>query len=140
VELDHPDQRLPGPQFPLTGSAPTIPLAGGVITYSIAAGSTAAFRQYLILGGVSGSSPGINIGLIHFPLNIDLFTELMYPLINGPIFSNFQGVTDANGDATATLNVPPMPPSGLGAVLTFAAGLLVPVNASSIPAELTIVP
>ncbi len=128
------------PQFPLVPSSLTVPTSGGQIQYTLAAGSNAALRDYILLGGASGSTPGIMIGYINFPLNIDLFTQMMYPLINGPAFANFSGTTDLNGDATATLFVPPIPPGWVGATVTFAAGLVNPFNAASVAVDLTIVP
>jgi hypothetical protein len=130
---------FPAPQFPLTISSPTVPLAGGVRQLFIQAGALGAFRDYLILGSASGSSPGITVAFLHLPLNFDDFTGLMYPLVNTSLFMNFQGTTDANGMATATMNIPTIPPVSLGVTITFAGALINPVNATSLAAQLQIV-
>ena len=43
------------------------------------------------------------------PLNWDIFTDIVLLFFNSRIFSDFMGTLDGKGQATATLNAPPVP-------------------------------
>lgn len=131
---------FPAPQIPLSISASTVPLAGGVRQILMQGGTNAALRDYLVVGGASGTSPGLTVAFLNLPLNIDDFTSLMYPLVNSSLFSNFQGTTDALGSATLTMNIPAIPPVALGVTLSFAGFLSNPINATTTAVSLQIVP
>jgi hypothetical protein len=84
---------------------------GASIHFTLDAGPAKAGRNYVLLGSVSGQSPGTPLpgGYAVLPLNWDILTDVMFELINGPAFQNFLGTLDGNGMATATLNAPPLP-------------------------------
>jgi len=79
-------------------------------------------RNYLVLAGVTGTSPGTPLpgGLATLPLNWDAVTDLVLQNVNFPAFANFLGVLDANGQAQATLTVADLPLSTVGFILHFA--------------------
>jgi hypothetical protein len=131
---------FPVPQWTLAAPVPTLPIAGGIRNLLIQAGTSGANRDYIVLGGVSGSSPGLNVAFLSLPLNLDLFSEIMYPLVNTSLFQNFQGTTNASGDAVLTLDIPQLGAQSIGVVVTFAGIFMNPINATSIATTITIVP
>ena len=80
--------------------------AGGTQKLTVNAGKAHANRSYWILGSVSGTTPGINLGGVHFPLNPDFYTDFTIGFPNTNILVNSRGKLDASGQATASLNVP----------------------------------
>ncbi|MHC4946269.1 MAG: hypothetical protein ACYTG7_24920, partial [Planctomycetota bacterium] len=76
--------------------------AGGQVNFSLKAGEDQANRTYLLLGTVSGTDPGTPLpgGLATLPLNWDPFTDVVLLLLNSPVFLNFLGSLDANGQAS----------------------------------------
>jgi hypothetical protein len=95
--------------------------AGGSIAFSLNAGTANANRNYLILGGLTGTEPGfpLPVGFVNLPLNWDVFTDLVLALANSPVFSNFMGQLNNSGEAAAKLNAPPLP-GFAGTVMHFA--------------------
>ncbi|MFH2002212.1 MAG: VCBS repeat-containing protein, partial [Planctomycetota bacterium] len=82
--------------------------AGGTSHLYMKAGPDNGSRNYLILGSVSGSSPGFDLpGGEVLPLNWDLFTDILLSLLNTPTCADFMGTLDASGKATATLDIIP---------------------------------
>jgi len=82
-----------------------------------------ANRNYLLLASASGTVPGIALpgGLATMPLNWDNVTDLVVMNINSPVFSQFMGTLDANGEATAQLNtLGALDPATVGMDLYFA--------------------
>lgn len=81
---------------------------GGSVQIQLDTGPNGAFASYLLLAGVSGSSPGFawRTGL-PVPLNIDFLTVALANTPNSPFLQNGLGVCDAQGRATATLTLPP---------------------------------
>lgn len=99
---------------------------GGSIGITLNAGSIHSGREYLMLGSISGTAPGIPLpgGVVIMPLNWDLFTEIVIKLINSPVFTGFHGILDANGTANASFNTNgALPPGSAGMTLFFAYGL-----------------
>ena len=88
-------------------------LDASTVNFTLNAGPAYAGRFYLLLGSLSGTTPGTPLpgGLATIPLNYDQLA--LWSLTWGPpIFTNFFGILDADGQATATLNVPAA--SGIG--------------------------
>jgi len=88
---------------------------GSTVNFTLNAGLANASRPYLLLGSMSGWYPGTPIKWTSCPLRInwDGFTAVNMIFLNTSIFSNFLGVLDATGVATAAFNLPPssgMPP------------------------------
>jgi hypothetical protein len=95
---------------------------GGTVNFNLQAGADQANRNYLILGGTSGTDPGTVLpgGLVTLPLNWDWFTDLALSLVNTGLFSNFMGQLDGDGNATAQLNTPPLPAIAVGLNMYYA--------------------
>jgi len=72
---------------------------GGVIEFYLNAGSEKAGRNYIILGSMSGTSPGTSLpGDLVLPLNWDAFTNVTLKLANSSFMKNFNGQLDERGD------------------------------------------
>jgi hypothetical protein len=97
----------------------------GTIHLALDATQANAHFDYIILGSISGTTPGFSLpGGETLPLNWDLFTELVILLRNSPALVNFHGVLDGDGRAAAQLNtLGPLPGTATGAVLHFAFAL-----------------
>jgi len=96
---------------------------GGTIYFDISAGILNANRKYILLGGASGTDPGIPLpgGQATLPINWDWFTDFQLPLINAsPLFKNFMGNLDWAGNALATQTARTLPPEAIGLVMYYA--------------------
>jgi hypothetical protein len=84
---------------------------GGQIELMLNGGEFNAFRQYLIMGSMSGKVPGNPLpdGGGFFFLNLDLFSSIVWQLTNTIHFQDFLGNLDAFGKATALIDLPPIP-------------------------------
>jgi hypothetical protein len=121
----------------------TVPEAGGTVNLTLATDPDHGNRNYLILGGTSGSYPGYALPVIprlYVPVNWDWFTDLEMTLLNTSIFHDFMGQLGADGMGSAQLNVPPVPPGTAGVVMTFAFCMNNPFNYVSTPMDVEIVP
>lgn len=115
---------------------------GGAVNFSLDAGLNKANRNYLILGGVTGTDPGFYLPgqLATVPLNWDVFTNIAINLSNTPLFSNFMGTLDATAKGSAQLNAAGPLPSGLvGLKMYFAYFLDWPWEFTSNPVEIEVV-
>lgn len=129
--------------YPLASDALTISAStGGVVHFTLTAGASNESRNYIILGSVSGTSPGTPLpgGHAVLPLNWDPFTKALMPLINSALLQNFMGKLDEEGNGAATLNVPEPVPEGLGLTLFFAYALNSPWDYTSNPVAIEVVP
>ena len=97
--------RLMGRPTPLSVTA------GDTMTFSISAGPANAGRTYLMLGSMTGTSPGQPLpGGLTLPLADDRYLQYTQHVPNSPILSNSMGVLDAAGHATVTFR--PIPRFG----------------------------
>jgi len=115
----------------LWGDAYTLSTAtGSLIRYNLDAGTANAGRQYLIMGTLSGTSPGFTLpGGMVMPINWDLFTTFMLTSLSNPVFQDFIGVLDGAGCATAELNTfGPINPLVVGMDINFAFTLRPPAG------------
>ncbi|MCB9871131.1 MAG: FG-GAP repeat protein [Planctomycetes bacterium] len=100
-------------------------LTGGTVNYNLDAGPARAGQYYYFAGSVSGYRPGFTAWGQHFPLNIDVYFNIIVNSPNGPLFSSSFGILDANGRGTATLkSIPNAPANLLGITLDHAAAIL----------------
>jgi hypothetical protein len=95
---------------------------GGSAGWELMAGSSQAGQSYFVLGSISGTSPGFTKNGIPVPLNWDAYSDITLELANTAVLSNTFGTLDANGRASASLNVTPglLPATAIGAVLDHA--------------------
>lgn len=96
------------PERPLASATSTVSIGGGgsqlleFATVPCLAGAT-----YLMLGSVSGTSPGFAIAPgFPVPLNPDFYTVLSITQANGPVLMNSLGLLDAEGDAATLFTLP----------------------------------
>ena len=95
--------------------------AGGRINLCLEAGKANKGRHYLVLGSISGTSPGTQLpGGLVLPLNWDAFTDLVIGLANTSLFPGFSGTLDEAGRANAQVVSGPIPSSAVGVTLYFA--------------------
>ncbi|MHC4942075.1 MAG: FG-GAP repeat domain-containing protein [Planctomycetota bacterium] len=116
--------------------------AGGTVNFQLHGGVANAHRHYILLGTVSGTSPGYPLpgGMVTLPLNWDAFTGVVLALLNTSIFSNFLSTLDASGESSAQINSGPLPPGYVGVVMHYAYALNNPFNFVSNPLSVEIVP
>lgn len=111
------------------------------MNFTLTAGAAQANRDYAMLGSVTGTTPGFPLpgGMVVMPLNFDLFTQVMIPLLNSAMFPGFMGTTDGTGVATAQLVAPPSP-AAVGLTLDFAYMLYYPFDFVSNPVSVQVLP
>ena len=132
----------------LTGRAaletnmPFLHTSGGTVEFTLDAGRTNAGREYFLLGGASGTMPGLTLpgGMAVLPVNWDILSEIILTLMNTSLFQDFHGWLDGGGLATAKLNAPALDPALAGTILYFAYCLNKPYDFASNSAQITINP
>jgi hypothetical protein len=127
----------------LTADSATVSAAtGGTVSFTLNAGAANGGREYLLAGTTSGTEPGTPLpgGLVTIPLNRDAFTNFVLANLNGPIFTDFQGLLDGSGLAGARLVVPVLPPTYVGMVMDYAFALKDPWDFASNAVNVEIVP
>jgi Arylsulfotransferase (ASST) len=88
------------------GAASLSGAAGGTVSFDLIAGSPHAGQDYFLLASATGTAPGINVGGFNLPLNYDDVLVYSFQNANTPILTNTFGVLNAQGRATASLNLP----------------------------------
>jgi len=99
---------------------------GGKAAWTLHPGSAFGQRPYLVLGTLSGTSPGLPIpGGPTVPINLDLFSSLGLSSLNQGLFVRFFGNLSIFGQAWPELSVPSslIPLSLVGKKMHFAAAI-----------------
>ncbi|HET6201603.1 MAG TPA: hypothetical protein VFI25_02235 [Planctomycetota bacterium] len=128
---------------PLAASGGAVSAAtGGSTGFYLQAGGANAGRSYLVVGGMSGSSPGTALpGGLTLPVNADWTTTLFLQAANTPSLPSFFGGLDGTGRAVAGPVVSgPLDPSAVGATFTFAFLLVGPFDFVSNPVGVSVAP
>ncbi len=114
---------------------------GGTVNFELFPGPAFAGRPYYLLASASGSAPGIPLPSLTLPLNPDPLFYLSYYLMNSPILPGAAGKLDGSGRASARLVAGPglLVPFVNGS-LTFAYGVLNPIDFASNPVAIAIRP
>ena len=113
-------------------------LRADVTTFSVSAGGAQHFeldaidaplgtiRFYLVLASASGTAPGIPVDGALLPLNFDLLLNASLASANGAIWQTTFGVLPENGQAPASINLPPgsLNPALVGSSIHHAALIL----------------
>jgi hypothetical protein len=103
----------------------TIPAtSGGTIHFKIEGGAARGGMIYVLLPGLSGTKPGIDVGGVHLPLNVDNTTTILF----SAYALTFAGFLDGAGN-TSTPTMPlgtSLPPALVGQTLSFAAFVITP--------------
>ncbi len=115
---------------------------GGTVDFDLDSGASNAGRNYFLLGGVTGTHPGLPLsGGLVLPINWDLFTGLTFKLANTPAFDQFQGSLDGLGQSWATMDtLGPLPPTAVGVKMYFAYLQYGPFNFVSNPVTIIVTP
>ena len=130
---------FPPPAFSLLASQSTVSYLGGAVTLTLDAGGHNAGRSYVILGSVTGTTPGFVIQGVPVPLQLDSFSVAVASLLNTPVFADFAGITNPTGGAVGILRVPPLTAACVGLEFYFASALVAPLTAASNAVKITIV-
>ena len=96
---------------------------GETVGLHLDAGAGHAGKSYIVLGSLSGTSPGFDFAGYHVPLNWDWFSVATLVMAGSPYFVDFWGTLDPSGEATATFDTQgPVDPGyvGLGASFAYA--------------------
>jgi aminopeptidase N len=125
----------------LTASSATVSHSGGSVTFTLAAGSGAANRPYVLAASATGVSPGFTFpdGKV-VPLVVDSVTDLVLQQLNTPMFQNFSGNLSPTGQATATLVLPDLGPIPGPLTVYFAFATPTAPMFTSAPVAITITP
>jgi hypothetical protein len=97
--------------------------APGTTSFRILGGTSRAGHIYILLPGLSGTKPGLNVGSLHLPLNVDRAT----PILLSAFAASFVGFLDGSGNGAPSMNLGTRPiPEILGLEISFAAALITP--------------
>jgi hypothetical protein len=95
------------PVQPLTGSPSTASVStGGIQTLDIDGGVANAGNPYLLVGSLSGTSPGLPIDSFVLPLNFDQYFQYTLSNPNTPPLNNSFGILDGQGKSQAFFVLP----------------------------------
>lgn len=117
---------------------------GTDILFALNAGLDYANRQYLIFGGITGTSPGTPLpgGYVTLPINWDVFTNLIIERINlnDPHFVNFTGFLDSTGSMKEAKFILVPTPNSVGITMSFAYATANPWDFASNAVDVTVRP
>ncbi len=102
--------------------------AGGTQTLDLDAGQVSAGMKYFLLGSYTGTEPGLPLGSVVLPLNLDAYLLFTASYPNTPLLSGSLGTLDAAGKATASFNLPAGLPIAVDLTLRHAYVLLTTTN------------
>jgi len=116
--------------------------SGGKVKFSLDCSPGWSQRTYLILGSATGTTPGYVLpgSAVILPINYDDFTDVVFSLLNTPVFTDFLGNLDLNGDASAAFDSFGPMPGLIGVTFSFSYLLGNPFDFSSNPIDVLVVP
>lgn len=114
----------------------------GTVNIELRGGAARAGAGYLVLMGASGQTPGLAVTGGVVPIHWDAITSLGAAFLGFPLFQDFLGTLDANGDAVVNLPLGgvAIPPEVAGKRITFAAWIMGPTATTTNASELLFVP
>jgi len=129
---------------PLSSDREEISLStGGTQNLFLDAGVSWQQQPYIMLGSATGVAPGLPVGAVTLPLNLDSYLLFTLANPNTVVHGGFLGTLDANGKASASVSIPPAPPGVPAGITLYHAYVVatagVPLFASN-PVPLTFVP
>jgi hypothetical protein len=80
--------------------------SGGTQILAVQAGSAQAGKIYLVLGSASGTTPGIDVGGVHLPLEPDPYLDFTLANPGAMPLVGSVGVLDAEGEGGAQFGIP----------------------------------
>ena len=88
-------------------------------------GAGYAKRPFLVVAGMSGTSPGLQVGSLTIPVNFDAMSQLGLAALNTPVFHGFLGNLDALGRGASSFELPAAVAGALkGRTLVFSSVLI----------------
>lgn len=106
--------------FPAADTA-EVPASGGTQVLELNHLDTYVDFQFLWLGSVSGTSPGVPYGGLQVDLNPDAYFNYLLQFAGNTNITGQVGLLDSSGQATATVVIPPVGPELVGLELRHAA-------------------
>lgn len=140
--FDHAEQFPPATSL-TTDVTEVSASAADQVRFTVHGGSLDAGRFFVLLGSLSGSSPGTPLpgGHVTLPLNWDPVTDLIVSAINTPMFASFHGSLGPSGLGRASWNtLGPLPSALVGYTVTFAGAFQSPWDYVTNPVEIAIAP
>ncbi|MBU0756123.1 MAG: hypothetical protein KJ645_13350 [Planctomycetes bacterium] len=132
---------LKGDDFVLGATEDISAATGGQVCMCLEPPASEANRLYGVLGTGSGTDPGFQWAFAHFPLNYDVFMEMVIAYWNTPYLDRFMGNLNAQGRSAAIFNtLGPLDSMLVGVQMHFGYVLANPINYASMPIEVNIVP
>lgn len=99
---------------PLSADTATVSLSGqGQQKLTLQAGTSNAGRLYILLGSLSGTSPGLRLGSVLLPLQADAYFDITASFPNSPLLTSSLGTLDSSGMANASFTAIPQIPASL---------------------------
>jgi hypothetical protein len=115
VEAALDDFEVFGLECPLSADGAALDaLAGGAVTFTLDGTAVHAGKLYLVLGSLSGTAPGFDLGPVHVPLVQDVYFGYSIAHANGPVLVNTFAALDGAGKGSAQFALPSGVPSLIG--------------------------
>lgn len=109
--------------------------------FTLNAGASNAGRPYVMLGSVSGTTPGLQISAgVHLPLNHDFYFDFLVANPNVAILPGSAGVLNGAGQASTFFALPSGLPASVINATVHHAYVLIPTTFASNAVEMTITP
>jgi len=118
-------------------------LRGGKVTFELHAPQKHGNKLYILLGSISGTTPGLKLGGLTLPLNVDPWFWYTAASPNGLIQSSLAFLA-ADGSGSASLTIPPLSPLSMSGIkmqhayLVFSLIPIYSVDFASNPTETTL--
>jgi hypothetical protein len=132
VQAAIPDVKVEWSQAALDADTYYLPRREGTINFTLCAGREQQNRDYILLGSATGMGPTpLPGGQASIPLTMDYFTDVVYLMMNTPVFFDFMASLDNDGYGAAQLNIEDTYPLSQGCVginLYFAYALMRPFD------------
>ena len=98
---------VPPPPIDFSGAPASISVVGGgTQSLSLDAGVANAGLFYIIVGSLSGTTPGFLLDGLNLPINIDAYSLVTLSNANSALFQNTFGALDGSGQAAAAIQIP----------------------------------
>ena len=107
--------------------------AGGSQDFDLSAGAAHAGMLYLLLGSLSGTSPGLSLGASVLPLNLDAYFELTLNNPNAAPLSQSLSLLDGAGEGQAVFGLPPASSPALAGLTAHHAYLVIDTLSAGSP-------
>jgi hypothetical protein len=92
--------------------------SGGSQHFQLDAGAPLAGKAYYLVGSMTGTAPGVDLGPVTLPLVLDRYTSFTLANANSALFPSSRGQLDGAGRASATVVLPPaLSPALIGRTL-----------------------